>query len=213
MLAEQALPQQIAKLPVNKAGYRVPWFAAQTGPGEWDFRVIRARGVELAHGSRLCWICGGPMSAFKTFVIGPMCVVNRVSSEPPMHRDCALYSVVACPFLTRPNMRRRTTGLDDSLDAPGYMVERNPGAQAVWTTKKYTTKRASHGGSGLLFEIGEPTDIRWVREGRTATREEIMESMESGYPILLEMAERDGPMAVRDMQAQWEVALELVPSG
>lgn len=208
------LPARIQRLPVNKAGYRVPWFADQTGPDEWDFRVVRKDGIALAHNNKLCWVCGDVMGAYKAFVIGPMCVINRVSSEPPSHRDCALFSVQACPFLTRPNMRRRTTGIDDdTFWAPGIMVERNPGASAVWTTKKYRAERvpAAHG-KGVLFDIGDPVRVEWFAEGRPATRVEVEKSIEEGYPLLLEAAEKDGPSGLAHLAKATEAARKLLPA-
>lgn len=211
----EEVPARIARLPMNKQGYRVPWFVHQTGPQEWDFRVIRSRGLSLAHGRRLCWICGQSMSAFKSFLVGPMCVVNRISAEPPMHRDCALYSVEACPFMTRPTMRRRTTGMDEHFAAAGVMIERNPGVVALWTTKKYTVEDVPDdlgGEPGALFNIGEPDSISWHAEGRLATRAEVLASIESGYPLLLEAAGKDGPRGLANLEVMREMAMLLVPT-
>ena len=211
-------PPQIKRLPKNKAGYRVPWFVSYVD-GEPDFRIVRSHGIDTAHLQRLCWICGTSMSAYKTFVVGPMCVVNRVSSEPPMHHACAIYSVQACPFLTRSehapardrHPRRRAHRRRDGRPQPC--------ATAVWTTKKYTVEVVpasyrngdAHPG-GVLFNIGEPHKIEWKAEGRDATREEVMHSLETGLPLLLEAAERDGPRGVENLNLMVQEALCLVPA-
>jgi hypothetical protein len=39
-----------------------------------------------------------------------------------------------------------------------------------------------------------------------------MESIESGLPILQEMAERDGPDAVAELKQMYDRAMELVPA-
>ena len=102
------MPGRIALLPRNKVGYPVPWFVA-TINGQPDFRVIRTDGIQIALKRGLCWVCGVPFlrQEDRAFTIGPMCAVNRVSAEPPSHRDCAVYSAMACPFLATPNMVRR----------------------------------------------------------------------------------------------------------
>ena len=213
MTRAEEVPARIARLPMNKQGYRVPWFVHQTGEQEWDFRVVRSQGLALAHGRRLCWICGQAMSAYKSFLVGPMCVVNRISAEPPMHRECALYSTEACPFMLRPSMRRRTTGMDEHFDAAGVMIERNPGVVALWTTKKYTLEVVSGSDKnhpGMLFNIGEPHSISWHAEGRRATRAEVLASIESGYPLLLEAAARPHDRA--ELDVMYETAMTLVPA-
>src|SRR5262245_17927108 len=99
------LPARMARLPISPAGYPVPWFVA-TIKGEPDFRVIGPDKIARAVRADLCWLCGQTLGRFKAFVGGPMCAVNRTSAEPPSHRECAEYAVRACPFLTRPRMRR-----------------------------------------------------------------------------------------------------------
>src|SRR5438128_452198 len=76
----------------------VPWFVAWF-EGVPDFRIIQSGRIAQAVREKLCWVCGEPLGKYKTFVIGPMCAVNRVVSEPPSHHDRAAYSASMCPFL------------------------------------------------------------------------------------------------------------------
>lgn len=205
---------RIAKLPVNENGYRVPWFVCWID-GKPDFRIIRPGGPVIAHRDGLCWICGEKMGAYKTFVIGPMCAINRVSAEPPMHKDCAIYSVKACPFMTRPDMRRRP--VDENVgtqDAAGTMIERNPGVSLLWTTKRYEMFKVppGHGQEGYLFEIGDPVGVEWYTEGRPSTREEVLTSIKSGYPLLEEMARKEGLSALDALERQTRDAMRLLPT-
>lgn len=197
----------------------MPWFVAwldengdATVPGEGtaDFRVIRPGGVAFAHNNQRCWICGEQLGSFKTFTIGPMCAVNRTSAEPPSHLECADWSGRACPFLSRPHARRREDNLPDKgVEAPGIALKRNPGVALVWTTRGY--KPVPDGQGGVLFQIGDPTDVRWYAEGRSATREEVMASINSGLPSLRELAEQErGGIAA--LERQTAEALELVPA-
>jgi hypothetical protein len=74
----------------------------------------------------------------------------------------------------------------------------------LWLTKTFRPFRV---GSGLLFEIGKPEQWFWYREGRSATREEVLESINSGLPFLRETAAlHDGLTG----QAELEKRIKLV---
>ena len=75
---------------------------------------------------------------------------------------------VAVPLLAK----RRAEGLDDMEFAPGYGIKRNPGAVGVWTTLSYKTFKPQVGNPGILFELGEPEELRWFANGRVATDDE-----------------------------------------
>jgi hypothetical protein len=138
-----------------------------------------------------------------------MCAVNRNNAEPPSHYACALYSARACPFLTRPDMRRRTTGLEGELatHTPGIAIARNPGVVAVWQSRNWQAYRSEAGGRGLLFDIGDPTSVSWWCEGRSATGDEVRESIATGLPSLEAMIgpdDRRGMAQLRHMRRKVE---------
>jgi hypothetical protein len=202
------IPNQMRKLPISDRGYPVPKFVPWID-GKPEFRGYSGKHRNDCLRLGVCWLCGKPLGPFMTFVIGPMCAVNRISSEPPNHHVCAKYAARACPFLTQPRMRRNEEDMPEHDDAPGIMLRRNPGVAMLWTCKKYTIVRCP---DGYLFQVGDPERIEFFAEGRTATREEILHSMETGLPALLEAAELDGPEAVAEAQTQYQQALELVPA-
>src|SRR5215510_204714 len=103
------LPRRMQSLPVSDRGFPVPWFVPWVN-GQPEFRAMDGRKFELAVGKKLCWVCGQPLGTRFAFVVGPMCGINRISSEPPSHRECAEFSAMGCPFLSMPKMVRR----DDS---------------------------------------------------------------------------------------------------
>jgi len=197
----------------------VPWFVTffndkgepqEYGTGTPDFRVVDSRKLPRAYQQRLCWVCGEKLGAYMAFVTGPMCCITRTSAEPPSHHDCAMFSAQACPFLTRPKMRRNEKGMPEELMKPGgIMIARNPGVSAVWITKQYDLFRAN---GGVLVKMGDPTNVFWFAQGRAATREEVMESVTSGYPALLEMALQDGSEAVADLGKKYKHFLQYVPA-
>lgn len=146
------------------------------------------------------------MGANKCFVIGPMCGVNRNTSEPPCHLDCAQWSARNCPFLSNPNMTRNEKNLIG--DNPGgIMIKRNPGITLLWNTKTYRPYQVEN---GVLIQIGEPNSIEFYTEGRHATREEVHEAIESGCPFLEKYAREDGPDAVADFYDAKRKFVELV---
>jgi len=195
------MPPQIMALPVSETGYPVPWFVAwfeeakggvkrevRRGTGRPDFRLIGKGRVERCIREGLCWVCGGSLRGTEAAaVIGPMCTINRISSEPPSHLSCARYSAKACPFLTRPRMRRNLSDLPvEGTSAPGFAVDRNPGVAAIWVTNRVAYDR----GTGL-FHLGEPERIEWTCQGREAVLEEILESIRSGVILLREACDQE----------------------
>jgi hypothetical protein len=189
------MPASIRGLPIDPVRkVPVPWFVAWID-GKPEFRVADQAKEALAVRERRCWVCGGVLDNRVTFLIGPMCVVNRISSEPPSHPACAEYSARACPFLSRPNMVRREGGLPEERSCAGIMVERNPGVTCLWTAKSPGAAPFPNG-PGTLYRLWEPTGLSWWAEGRAATRAEVDASVESGLPILRQMAERQAPAAV-----------------
>lgn len=204
------MPENIALLPRDHVGRPVPYFVEWIN-GQPDFRVASRERLHGAVRFGLCQVCGKELGEWKTFVIGPMCAVNRISAEPPSHRACALYAAKACPFLTTPGMRRRPRGLpEDYIDPPGTMILRNPGVTLVWRTARFTVLREP---TGMLFEIGAPAEVVWLCRGQRATRTEIIASLESGFPLLREAAERDPhPLAaLADINRRIAAARALVP--
>lgn len=179
-----ALPDRIAKLPMLR-GFPVPWFVARVD-GEYDFRVMDYSKLVRAVKKDLCWVCGERLGAYKSFVIGPMCGINHTISEPPSHRECARYSARHCPFLSRPNMKRREDEMTRANEGncAGIGLKRNPGACGVWTVKKFTLFKDHKG--GVLFDIGEPIEVEWFCEGRAATRAEVQQSIDTGIHHLRE---------------------------
>jgi hypothetical protein len=215
------MPPRIAALPIHPVnGYPIPWFVGTDSDGSRDFRFADPRKLALAVKHRLCWVCGDAMGQYMCFVLGPMCVINMNSAEPPSHKECAIFSAMACPFLTRPNMVRRENDLPEEIrggettypmdgTVAGVGLKRNPGAVALWTCKTYITRVQPEG--GVLFTPGRLENILWYSEGRIAKRAEVMASVESGLPILLKLAEEEGPEACLELGKMVGVAMKYFP--
>jgi hypothetical protein len=106
-----------------------------------------------------------------------------------------------CPFLNNPQMVRRE---DEAINnealreqGRGLPLARNPGVTLLWITKGYEVFDPGNG--GRLITMGEPERVEWYREGRTATRAEVEESIASGLPSL-EVAARSQPGAMAALE-------------
>lgn len=168
--------------------------------------------MRMAYRQRLCWVCGGVLGRHLAFVVGPMCIVNRTSGEPPSHRECATFSARACPFLTKPAVKRRENDIPDESVMHEANLMRNPGVAAVYITATYEARRDPDGKFAGVFKMGEPEEILYFCEGREATRAEIMHSIETGIPLLREVAAKEGPEAEKYLEEMYQDALRLVPA-
>jgi len=196
----EMLPRTMRDLPLDERGYPVPWFVDWLD-GKPEFRAMDYRKFKRAIRERLCWVCGGKLGVNLCFVVGPMCGINRISSEPPSHLLCARWSAENCPFLSNPHMVRRQDGLTEEVwdNVAGIGLKRNPGVTLLWITREYEI--IPDGNGKHLLMMGRPESIEWWAEGRTATRPEIFKSIESGYPNLLAIAQtQEG--AVAELQKQ-----------
>jgi hypothetical protein len=206
------LPPRMAQLPRDRHNRPVPWFVAFIG-GVPDFRVVDPGKLDHALRGSLCWVCGHGFSSGedRAWLIGPMCSVTLTTAEPPSHLDCAVWSAGNCPFLVTPNMVRRDRHMPEGAVNPaGIMIRRNPGASVVWVTG-YRAWKAEREGRGYLFRLGPAKRALWFAEGREATRAEVLASIDSGLPLLREMAEQDGPEAAAELERMHRAALAYVP--
>jgi hypothetical protein len=191
-------------LPVDERGYVVPWFVDWLD-GKPEFRAMDPKKFVRAIPDKLCWVCGARLGVCVTFVAGPMCGINRTSSEPPCHRECAVWSARNCPFLNNPRMVRRedelTMGIAENV--AGFGIKRNPGVVMLWHARGYEVFKLD---SGTLIQMGEPESVEWLACGREATRDEVVESIESGLPNLLAVArtESGGIEALDRARARFE---------
>jgi hypothetical protein len=216
------MPDRLKKLPLSDKGFPIPAFVAWldiekkrylpegTRGAVRDFLVVNDQYMDRCYRLLRCWICGEPLGRHRIFAMGPMCAVSGTTMEPPSHRDCVEYAARACPFLINPRMRRNEKGLPDDVSAPGMMIDRNPGATALWETESY--HRFQPPGGGLLCRFGEPRRVDWWTQGRPATRAEALAAIDSGMPILLGMARQDGPEGVREIEDRYKRVLGLLPA-
>jgi hypothetical protein len=199
----------MAHLPVDdKWHLPVPYFVQwldRAGNGHYkpEFRIADGDAWMACVTQERCWICGDKLGNFRAFVIGPMCSINRVSADPPGHRECMEYAVQVCPFMVNPKFERRESDRPPEYDkthVAGFAITRNPGVMLVWVTRRNDYHLIDDGRGGALFRFkGEPVYTAWYSEGREATRAEIDESIRTGFPILFEQAKAQGDWAIKEL--------------
>lgn len=208
------VPRQMKRLPFDeRTGFHVPWFVAwmeqANGTMAPDFRVIREAGREDAYQHGLCWVCGKPLGDMRAWAIGPMCGINRVTSEPASHGACARYAVKVCPFMITPARKRNYKALPDDLHEPdGLHVPGNPGAYLLWYSRTCEQLiRLADG--GFLFGLPEPEKTEWYARGAIIDEKEAFEPFTNGARRLIEIvaAEQD-PVAVIEFSGAFKRAID-----
>jgi len=215
-------PERIKALPVDPVrGFPVPWFVSwvgddgqrcEPGTGRPEFRLADREKYVRSIKEKRCWVCGDVLGRRVWFVIGPMCTINRVSADPPAHRDCAVFSAQACPFLNNPAMERR----EDHMPAAGrggYFggigFEHNPGITALYVPMSFKLINAN---GGRLFALGEPLEILWYTCGRLATPAEVRAGFKIGADRLRAAAAEQSPAALKEFERAHARALTFVPT-
>lgn len=217
LLARHGMPPRIASLPRDRRGYPVPYFVqwydgdrpSRPGVGVPDFRVIDARASRTCEARNLCLVCGQALGRNLAFTIGPMCVVNRISPDPPSHLDCANYAARVCPFLAIPEARRppmKREGVTwNEAGLPG-----NPGVAVVYVTRGYTLEKLP---GDRLCRMGEPEAVTWWHRGEPATHDQVVAAFRAGLPALVDMALQEGPDAMRELRRLLYRAQKYTPAG
>lgn len=204
----EPLPVRMRNLPVDERGYVVPWFVDWVN-GKPEFRAMDREKFVRAIKEKLCWVCGERLGVHVCFVAGPMCGINRTSSEPPSHVECGQWSARNCPFLNNPRaVRREDEAINSSNlrnNSAGIALTRNPGVTMLWVTRSYEIFRTD---TGPLIQMGEPERVEWFACGKPATREQVLLSIESGLPNLEALArtEEGGFVALQNARqrfAKW----------
>lgn len=179
------------RLEVDARGYPVPWFV-QWIKGEPDFRVVSPKKFQQALRFNNCWICGERLGVRKTFVLGTLNIVNRVTSEPACHIDCARFAAMACPFMLLPKAQYRAANMPQGATRVGEQTMRNPGCVALWTTKTFKVVPAPE--NKRLIVVSSPVAVDWYAQGHLATRKQVQVSLDEGLPYLW------GPIAAQSLQ-------------
>lgn len=206
----QVIPDKLRRLPLDARGYPVPFFVAWVD-GKPDHRLVDPRKYNICIVTRRCWICGRRLGKFAAFVVGPMCMVNKVSAEPPSHLECAKFSLMACPHLTRPSAQRRDANLPSNVTQHPDLLTHNPGCMVLWVTDEWQLMPRIGDEPSDLVQFGEPARVTFWREGRAATRAEVLDAIALGLPHLQQMAQQEGGNALERLARRVNDAMFWLP--
>ena len=145
----KTLPLRMRKLPRDKerGNVPVPWFVPWIA-GRPEFRAMSTGNWMVAIHRKLCWVCGGKLGATMVFVAGPTCGINRTTSEPPCHPECARWSAL--------NLRDTCVTM-------------------LWFTSSYSM--IPDGKGRHLIRMSDPVSVEWYWQRREATRDEVIHSI------------------------------------
>lgn len=201
------VPARMQARPRDKRNYIIPYFVHIRADGTPDFVVAEEEKLIRCVTHSLCWICGTPLGRFKSFVVGPMCTINQISSEPPSHHECAEYACKVCPFMVLPKYKYAQEHAPESVQPVG-LIDHNPGVALIYTTTGYKITKNGHTN---IFHLGPLHRYEWYAQGRAATRDEVMASLRKGLPYLARPAEAEGPAAVNELKRRMALTMLLLP--
>jgi hypothetical protein len=107
----------------DKRGFPIPFLVMVDKTGMPQFTINDVERAEQCRRKRLCSVCGRRFDADGVWLIGgSRCFLSDRGAfiDPPMHHDCAAYSLRVCPFLAASRYLHR---IDDAKLAPGAMSD------------------------------------------------------------------------------------------
>lgn len=112
-IAPEDIPEHMKHLPLDERGYPIPYFVPIVD-GKPNFKYQDPKKKPICRKYKKCHICGGHLLAKSFwFISGPIGLRNRVSSDEPMHEECARFSLNFCPHLL--NYKAERKAIDESL--------------------------------------------------------------------------------------------------
>ncbi len=125
---KSTIPKRLQHLKTDERGYPIPFFIAYID-GKADFRLADERKQLLCIKEDLCWICGKKLLKHVYFFItGPLGLKNKTVTDCGMHRECAEFSLQACPHMFYENAERREKGAvyEDALTKTKSYLQPKP---------------------------------------------------------------------------------------
>ena len=129
------IPKELSHLKLDVRGYPIPYFVPIFN-GKPEFRFASPVKVMECAERHLCGICGKKLHKEAMYFIGgPMSFKNGVSTDAPMHRVCAEFSMAVCPYIFFEKTDRRA---DEEKGLVSYShLDDKPPLLVLMKTKKY----------------------------------------------------------------------------
>lgn len=155
------MPPRVAALPRDARGYPIPYTVQRDETGKPDFRVVDPDKWMRAVRMRCCGICGETLGARIAFVGGPLAMANRLFTDLPMHRDCAIYALRVCPFIAAPKFAYSRALPEGTVASDNVSTER-PEQFGLGITKSFKVVAVNR---EPVLRAGEFESIEWWRHG------------------------------------------------
>lgn len=146
------IPTSLSHLPLDERGYPIPYFVSRY-KGKIDFRMLNTHKQEEMIEKKICSICGKKLyKDYFYFISGPIGLKNQVCSDPAMHRECAEFSLKACPHMYFEKATRRDAGIDDDLVQPWHVLTK-PQQLFLVKSSKFKWENAPNLGRLIRFNV------------------------------------------------------------
>lgn len=147
------IPEFLSHLPVVR-GFPVPYFVPKDKDGVYQLKYADANKMDACIKYHKCCVCFKPLKQGDYwFVSGPMGLKSQTDSHPPMHKQCAEYSLEICPHLYFEKTHRTT----DEDNGAGWQIRDKPKEFYLVESKKI--KAFKPDGKTLIVKYGSIVSV------------------------------------------------------
>jgi len=116
------IPEFLSHLPTYR-GYPIPYFVPKDENGVYQLKYASQQKMDACIKYHKCCVCFKPLITGQYwFISGPMGFKTQSDSHPPMHEQCAKYSLEVCPHLYFEKTHRTT----DEDNAASWQIREKP---------------------------------------------------------------------------------------
>ncbi len=174
-----AIPRKLKNRP-RIGNMVVPYLATRGKDGEYIFAIVDERKRMKVAREKLCGVCGKELDWKFYFIGGPRSMDSKMFVDPPMHGDCAIYSLAVCPYLrhkagthrstipelseTRLERDRKRVKNEFELDTFELVQEGRPEVMGLYLTASYRFEfeaKTRVDKVQYYFIAGRPLEVWW----------------------------------------------------
>ncbi|WP_155300559.1 hypothetical protein [Deinococcus kurensis] len=148
------LPPRLAARPRDHRGLPVPYAQRVNEDGTPDFTALEGHMVLRCARKRLCGICGQPLGVHTVFLGGAQAAGAAGGAgsytDPPMHVDCAEFSLKLCPHLFLKDARR-AADVEEGVITPDTMALDKPLTWVMVIARGYQFHVVNQRGEGYVL--------------------------------------------------------------
>jgi hypothetical protein len=192
------IPAGLAARPKSAQGYPIPYVAFVAPDGTPDFRVLDVPKQVECIKTRKCGLCGRPLGFWAAFLGGLLVELNRISTDPGMCEDCAIYAAQVCPYLARDNARYSQRALPESTVSDKANAYEAQAVMFVLYANTWTIMPNPDTPGVVYAHVPRwhPTKTRYFVNGVELTKDEAFQVMRDNPPdaetiYALEMARKE----------------------